>query len=360
MLASAARSVLTDAARWSRDGRVPLSLSLGAALGMAVPVAVGAATGQIGAGMLAALGGLAVSSAGGDDTPRAQLFLLCSALLAGTTAVLVGSAIGGHGWAAGAALVLVVSLAALLGNFGRTAARFSAIFMAFVILGTALGAENASSPIGTTLIFAVGAAWTVAVTLLAAVLLRGFGRRRAVPASAPGPRPAPPGLRRRYRRWIGSLRRLAGWQYALRVGLCLLVAELVAVPWDQPWSYWIPLVVVLVLQRSVEATLARAWQRAIGTVAGVLVGSLFLSAFMPIWLLVLAVGLLSAVRPVLRVRNYTLYSVAMTPLIVILLDFGAGPSSGVLFYRLIDTGIGFLIAVTVGALLWPSLRARPE
>ena len=108
------------------------------------------------------------------------------------------------------------------------------------------------------------------------------------------------------------------------------------------------------VRRSVEATIARAWQRAIGTAAGVLVGSLVLSAFTSALLLVPAVGLLAAVRPVLQVRNYTFYSVAMTPLIVILLEFGATPLSGVLLYRLADAGIGFLIAVVPGALPWPS------
>ena len=52
--ARAVRSVLADAASWSRDDPVPVSLSLGAAFGMAVPVAVGAVTGQLGPGLLAA------------------------------------------------------------------------------------------------------------------------------------------------------------------------------------------------------------------------------------------------------------------------------------------------------------------
>lgn len=72
------------------------------------------------------------------------------------------------------------------------------------------------------------------------------------------------------------------------------------------------------------------------------------------------VGILAALRPVLRARNYTLYTVAMTPLIVILLEFGSTLHSGVMAYRLIDTGIGFLIAVTVGYLLWPLLRTSSK
>lgn len=331
---------------------VPLSLCVGAALGMAVPVALGAAAGEIGVGMLAALGGLAVSGAGTADTLRSEAALLVSAALAGTAAVLVGSAIGLGGWGAAAALVLVVTLAALFGGFGRTAARIAAIFMAFAIIGTALGAGEFVSPVATALVVGAGAAWAASVTLLASAVVRTFDREPATP----GPRSEPPSLRRRWRRWPLSLRRLDGWEYALRVGLCLAVAEAVAVPWNQPWAYWVPLVAVIVVRRSIVETRRRAWQRSLGTAAGVLVGSLLLSAGTPLWLLIGAVGLLAAARPVLREHDYTLYAAAMTPLIVILLEFGTAPAPGMLVYRLADTGIGALIAYAVGALLWARLR----
>ncbi|MEN6342461.1 MAG: FUSC family protein [Methanospirillum sp.] len=331
---------------------VPLSLCVGAALGMAVPVALGAAAGQVGAGMLAALGGLAVSGAGTADTLRTEVALLASAALVGTAAVLFGSAIGSGGWGSAAALVFVVTLAALFGGFGRTAARLAAIFTAFAIIGTALDAGEIISPVATALVVGVGAAWAASITLLASASFRVF-RREAAP---PAPRSTPPSFRRRWRRWVLSLRRLDGWEYALRVGLCITVAQAVAVPWNQPWAYWIPLVTVIVVRRSVEETRRRAWQRALGTAVGVLVGSLILSAGTPIWLLIGAVGLLAAARPVLREYDYTLYAAAMTPLLVILLEFGTAPAAGMLVYRLADTGIGALIAYVVGALLWARLR----
>ncbi|ACL17742.1 FUSC family protein [Methanosphaerula palustris] len=356
-LPEAVRSILVDAVRWSREIPVPVSQSVAVALGMAVPIAVGVAIDQIGLGMLASLGGLAASGAAG--TLREQGILLCSALVTGCAAVLVGSTIAGHGWMTGAAIVLITTIAALVGSLGRTFARSTTVFTIFMIIGTSLGISGALPPIDVTLVFAAGAAWTVIVSLLASSLFRALGREGLTAGTTViDQQPAPITLRRRFRRWFRSLQHLAGWQYTLRISLCILVSEIIAVLWDQPWSYWIPLVVVIILQRNIETTLARASQRALGTCAGVIIGSVLLSKFTPIWFLILMVGILAAVRPILRVRNYTLYTVVMTPLIIILLEFGSTLSSGVLAYRLVDTAIGFIIVVVFGYLLWPVLLVR--
>jgi uncharacterized membrane protein YccC len=358
-LEEAVRSILVDAVRWSREIPVPVSQSVAVALGMAVPIAIGVVIDQTVLGMLASLGGLAASGAAGTGTLREQGLLLCSALVSGCAAVLVGSTIAGHGWMTGAAIVLIATIAALVGSLGRTFARSTTVFTIFMIIGTALGVSGALPPFGVTLVFATGAAWTVFVSLLASSLFRVLGREGLTAGTTViDQRPAPITLRRRFRRWFRSLHHLAGWQYTLRIGLCILVSEIIAVLWDQPWSYWIPLVVVIILQRNIETTLARASQRALGTCAGVIIGSVLLSKFTPIWFLILMVGILAAVHPILRVRNYTLYTVAMTPLIIILLEFGSTLSSGVLAYRLVDTAIGFIIVVVFGYLLWPALLVR--
>jgi len=91
----AVRSHAADASRWSRDEPVHPSWIVGAALGMAVPMAVGAAAGQVPLGMLAALGGLALSGTAARGTLRQQSVLFGYALLASAMAVLLGSAVGG-------------------------------------------------------------------------------------------------------------------------------------------------------------------------------------------------------------------------------------------------------------------------
>ncbi len=117
---------------------------------------------------------------------------------------------------------------------------------------------------------------------------------------------------------------------------------------------------VIIVQRSFRSAIARAFQRAIGTFAGVLIATFLLLWFPPAWLLVMFIGVLSALRPFLRARNYTLYAAVMTPLIIIILQFGDTLSAAVIEYRLIDTVIGFLIALIVGYLIWPSTYRKNE
>ena len=45
--------------------------------------------------------------------------------------------------------------------------------------------------------------------------------------------------------------------------------------------------------------------------------------------LVASMGLLATVRPLLRARNYLLYSAIMTPLVVLIMDAGRPPEGGV-------------------------------
>ena len=117
---------------------------------------------------------------------------------------------------------------------------------------------------------------------------------------------------------------------------------------------------VIIVQRSFRSAIARAFQRTIGTFAGVLIATVLLLWFPPAWLLVIIIGVLSGLRPFLRVRNYTLYAAVMTPLIIIILQFGDTLSAAVIEYRLIDTVIGFLIVLIVGYMVWPSTYRKAE
>jgi uncharacterized membrane protein YccC len=352
---AALRSILADATTWSREVPVPPSWIVGSALGMGIPIAVGAAIGRTDLGMLASIGGLAVSGAGGYGTLREQSVRLSYALIAGTLAILIGSAMGGHGWITGAAVVIATILAALIGGFGRTVARYSSVFIVFVVIGTGVNPAGVVNPAGATFIFITGAIWTMMVSLLASGLFRVPDMETIPePGTIPGRQSALLPFKNRWRRWSASLFRPAGWHYPLRIGLCMLAAEIVAVLWGQQQSYWIALVVAIVVQRSFETTSSRVFQRTIGTFAGVLAVSFLLLWSLPIGLLVLVVMILAALRPLLKVRNYALYSAVMTPLVLILLEFGKPMTPEIISYRLIDTVIGLSIGIILGYHIWPA------
>lgn len=355
----AIRSHVADASRWSRDEPVHPSWIVGAALGMAVPMAVGAATGQVPLGMLASLGGLALSGVAAQGTLRRQSIQSGYALVAGAAAILVGSAIGGQAWITGVAIVVTTILAALMGGVSRTAARYSSMFIIFVIIGSIFGGPGAASPLGVTFIFLLGAIWTISVTLAASYLFRAAGWERIPsPGTIADRQLAPPSILRLLRHWLASLHHLAGWQYTLRIGLCMTACETIAVLWGQAQSYWIAIVVAIVVHRRFGDTISRVSKRAIGTFAGVIAGSLLLLWSPPAGLLVLVVAVLAALRPLLKVRNYALYSAVMTPLVFILLEFGNPVSPAIIAFRLIDTAIGLFIAIVLGYLIWPSRHSK--
>ncbi len=350
---AAIRSVLADAARWSREVPVPPSWMVGSALGMGIPIAACAAIGRTDLGMLASIGGLAVGGAGGYGNLRDQSLRLAYAVIAGALAILIGSASGGYGWITGAVVVIATIFAAVIGRFGRTIARYSSLFIVFVVIGTSIHTEGAVSPAGATLIFIAGAIWTMLVSLAASGLFRVLGMEPVPdPDAIPGRPPTSPSIKNRLRRWSASLSTRTGWQYPLRIGLCMLAAEIVAVLWGQQQAYWIPLVVALVVQPGLETTGSRVFQRAIGTFAGVLAVSLLLLWSLPIGLLALIVMILAGLHPLLKVRNYALYSAVMTPLILILLEFGKPMTPEILSYWLIDTAVGLSIAIVLGYLIW--------
>jgi hypothetical protein len=70
------------------------------------------------------------------------------------------------------------------------------------------------------------------------------------------------------------------------------------------------------------------------------------------------IAALAAARPVLRAGNYAAYAVIMTPLIVLLLDFGQAVSVGILVDRLTATIAGCLITLLFGYLPWTGCSFR--
>ncbi|TFV89563.1 FUSC family protein [Blastococcus sp. CT_GayMR16] len=147
--------------------------------------------------------------------------------------------------------------------------------------------------------------------------------------------------------------------FAVRLALCMTVAEIArqTVPTQRP--YWVLLTVAIVLKPDFGSVFTRAVQRAVGTLLGVLLGSALL-AFLPRspWLLV-AMAVFAGILPWARNANFGLFSVFQTPLIILLLDlvFPGGP--GLVGARLVDTLIGCGIVLVFGYLLWPQTWRAP-
>ena len=113
-----------------------------------------------------------------------------------------------------------------------------------------------------------------------------------------------------------------------------------------------PLTVAIVLKPDYGSVFARAVQRGIGTVVGAVAGAVLLALFHGAWLLI-PFGVLAALLPYGRSRNYGLLATFLTPLVVVLVDLLKPIGWRLAGDRLVDTLIGCAIVLVIGFAPWP-------
>ena len=347
-----AKSHLAAAFRWQAEAKTDWVAILASALGMAVPILFGAATGRFELGFGMAVGGLLVGGIGAGRDWRAQGRALIAALLPAGAAAVLAAALAGHGWASDASVVVLAGAAGAVAAMGRPVSTIAIRFILLLIITMAV-AENIPDRTGLLLLIAAGALWTSFLSLVLGALARAAGSAAAVEETAP---PLP--LRQRLLRWRRALARLSGWQYALRLMICLSVAGVLRWLWPGHHMHWVALTVALLAQWQIDAFPVRTTQRALGAVLGVLAAGVLVVYVPPNWVLIAAMGVLAGLRPLLRARNYLAYTAVMTPLIILLLDAGRPPEAGILIDRLVATLIGAGLVIATNLLFKKILTAQ--
>jgi uncharacterized membrane protein YccC len=161
------------------------------------------------------------------------------------------------------------------------------------------------------------------------------------------------------RQWVDSLAGPITWLAALRLSLCVGLAELAGLLLPFERSYWITLTVGIVLKPDFGSVFGRAVLRGLGTVAGVGLGAAVLGIDVRGWPLVVLIGVFAAGLPIGKARNYGLMSALVTPLIILQMDLASAGNWSVVSARLIDTALGCAIVLVFGYLLWPgSMKPR--
>jgi uncharacterized membrane protein YccC len=150
-------------------------------------------------------------------------------------------------------------------------------------------------------------------------------------------------------RLTGRLTRIYTIRLMVSIGVATVVNEVL--PLQR--SYWVVLTVAIVLKPDFGSVFARGVQRGVGTIIGAVLGAVIL-AVVPYgpWLLV-PFGVLAALLPYGRARNFGLQAVFLTPLVVLLIDLLAPGGWQLAEDRLIDTLIGCAVALLVGYVPWP-------
>ena len=293
-----------------------------------------------------AVGSLLIGGTAAGRDGLSQWRALLAALVPATAASVVGVFLAGHGWMSDALVVPIAGMAAAVAAMGRPVATWAIRFVLLLIITVAV-AHTVADRAGLLALMAAGALWTALVSLALGVLARA---RRVGPIIAAEPAPPPMPLRQRLLRWHRALTWLAGWQYALRLMLCLAVAGLLRWLWPSHHLHWIALTVALLAEWQIDAFPVRTTQRALGAALGVLATGVLVVVTPPVWGMVAGIGVLAGLRPLLRARNYLAYTAAMTPLIILLLDAGRSPGVGVLIDRLVATLIGAALVIATNLL----------
>jgi len=135
-------SLISESLHWSAEKQTNLSQVVIAALGLAVPVVVGSLFGQTQIGIVASLGGLALSGEGSSQKFSERLSSLVYATVAGILAFILGSSLSGNGIVSLILVPSIVLIAGVIGSISRPLARVTTLFILFFIIATSFGVKE--------------------------------------------------------------------------------------------------------------------------------------------------------------------------------------------------------------------------
>lgn len=326
---------------WTAHEPVGWRAVLGAAIGVAVPAAIGLLSGRAAIGFAVAMGAMLF---GGSErvessTERRSLSgIFASAVFVGL-APPIATLCAAWRWGDVPAIAIVTIVAAVSG-YSRPFAMAAMRFVAFLVMSMSIMSQPGGHAGGVALLLGIGSVWGAVVR----VALRPPAERTGVaePAAKPGPT-----RRQRVARMKRLLRTLDGWQYPLRLAVALGVSSIVRHLWPDQHFSWVLVTAALLIERQPEALPVKTTQRALGVVLGVALTGLVLVEIRSPLAIATLVCLLATLRPWLRARNYLAYSAVMTPLILLVMDLGRPIGGDVLVDRLVATLIGSAIVVVV-------------
>lgn len=144
-------------------------------------------------------------------------------------------------------------------------------------------------------------------------------------------------------------------RHAIRLSIAVAAGYLISHIITLGHSYWILLTIIVILKPAYSVSRTRNYQRTMGTVAGALIGFAILLLIRDKHVLFFIMLLLmTATYSLIRIQ-YLLAVVFMTPYIFIMFYLlGNQDYDKVILDRLLDTGIGSVIAFAVSFLLVPS------
>jgi uncharacterized membrane protein YccC len=131
-------------------------------------------------------------------------------------------------------------------------------------------------------------------------------------------------------------------RHAGRVAVAVIISYTIAAQLDLTFSYWATMATVVVMQPLATSTWPRSVERMIGSISGGLLAALLVAHLSDPFELVAVIVPLAAATIALRLVNYTLYVLFLTPLFVLVTDL-VHPQLGIASARANNNIIGSLV-----------------
>lgn len=143
------------------------------------------------------------------------------------------------------------------------------------------------------------------------------------------------------------------WTHALRVAVATVLAFVIGTSLSVTFAYWGAIAAIVVTQPLSANTWLRVLERAFGSLIGGTIAAVLLTSLSSPVSTVLAILPLAAVTVSLRLVNYGLFVVFITPMFMLLSDF-IHPAHGLIAARLANEFVGACVGVAASFLLLPT------
>ncbi|RZT36692.1 putative membrane protein YccC [Cupriavidus agavae] len=141
-------------------------------------------------------------------------------------------------------------------------------------------------------------------------------------------------------------------RHALRVAVACGLAYVLGTLLSVTFAYWAAIAAIVVTQPLSANTWLRIVERALGTMVGGTMAAVLLALLSTPGAMVMAILPLAAITVSLRLVNYGLFVIFLTPMFMLLTDF-IRPTGGLIVARLANELLGALVGVAASFLFWP-------
>ncbi|MGO6808469.1 FUSC family protein [Rhizobium ruizarguesonis] len=142
------------------------------------------------------------------------------------------------------------------------------------------------------------------------------------------------------------------WRHAVRVSVAVLASYCLGLYYGIAFFYWSSIATLVIMQPLLENTWLRVVERALGSVIGGLIAAASIQFAGGLTGQAIIITFLSALVIALRLVNYGLFILFLTPMFMLLSDC-IHPSDGLVLDRVINECLGACLAIAASVLLWP-------